>query len=388
VLDLTPDGRPASELRDLARLLSGRQIEDVGGAAAAEFATEAATWSKSNGKCAELPGSSSETAATWNSRKAAAAEAAGRWFAAVVHLDPLVAAAPEDGSLRIRRGEALGRIGRLDRAAVDFAHVGPSHRFHPDVIEAIAVLAAWRRDAPTFEAIGARITDLFAPGRGLAGMPQMPEQLRLLSLAPATPTRTQQTLAAAESGARAAPGDPVWLAVRGEARYRSGDFEGASDDLRESLAAYGRKLKAVSQPTMVGANGDSIVIDSAAVTPACNEGTPREWSFLAMVERRLGHTETARAWLAKTSLWLELATRDPPDPAALGGLADPGMRAILRMTAGVRMNPILMGQNPRFLTEPYLGSWRQLLALKVLVREATAMINGADELPSDVFGAA
>jgi len=301
---------------------------------------------------------------------------AGRWFAAVVHLDSLVAAAPNDASLRLRRGEALGRIGRLDRAAGDFAQSGKSHQFHPDVMEAIAVLAAWRRDPKICEVIGARIMDLTAPHRHIPGLAQQRDQLWLMVLAPSEAARARQILAVAESSASSSADDPAWLAARGGARYRAGDVEGAGRDLRESLAAYGRKLKAACRPMMMGAMTGSIVTDSAAVTPACDEGTPREWVFLAMVEHRVGHAETARAWLAKTSHWLEMAAHDPPDPAALGGLSDPGMRAILRMTAGVRMNPLLMGQNPRFLTEPYLGSWRQLLALTVLVREAAALING------------
>jgi hypothetical protein len=75
-----------------------------------------------------------------------------------------------------------------------------------------------------------------------------------------------------------------------------------------------------------------------------------------------------------------MATHDPPDPAAFGGLSDPGSRAIVRMNAGgnvaLKMRPV---------ADHFLGSWRQLLAIKILEREATELIEGAGELPAAVF---
>ncbi len=384
VLDLTPDARPVADLQKLARLLSGRQIEDLAGAVPAGFSEQQTAWLTLKGKWPELPGSPSVPADRWHAHEAMEAERYGRWHAAVVHLDPLVAASPGDSALLRRRAEALARIGRFDRAAEDFGRVRGGDLFHPDVRQAIAVLSAWCRDARAYQALSTTI---------FRSLPAVAFPARFISvgadlasplvLAPVDAAWARELLALAERRLGASRDEPAPLAFRGAVRYRAGDVPGASRDLRDSVAAYGRKLRDLSRFTRVA---DPIVTDSTQVTPSCNEGTPREWVFLAMVEYRLGHVETARAWLVKTSHWLEMATRDPPDPAALGGLSDPGMRAILRMTRGVRMRPEMMGPGAsRYLTEPYLGTWRQLLALRVLVREATALVSGEGDLPDDVF---
>lgn len=377
VLDLAPDDRPVAELRDLAQLLSGRRIDDLAGAVPAGLPEQQTAWSSLKERCAELPGRPAVPADRWHARQAAEAERDWRWYAAVVHLDALVAAAPDDPAFRRRRAEVLARLGRFDRAAEDLKRLGPNDLNHPDVQEAIAVISAWLHDDRAHQAIGARLS-------GLLRFDSRSERGWLLVLSPGDGAGARAALGLAEMRLKTTPGDPGWLAVRGAARYRAGDLAGAEGDLKESVAAYGRKLRGIPR---FGGRNESVVTDAAQVTPACNEGTPREWVLLAMVEQRRGRHAVARAWLAKAAGWLELAQRDPPDPATLGGLSDPSTRSMLQMSPIATMRPDLFGPGgfARTFGEPYVGTWRQLLALRVLVRDASELIDTEDELPEDVF---
>jgi hypothetical protein len=205
-----------------------------------------------------------------------------------------------------------------------------------------------------------------------------PDQFWLTVLAPSSQTRAKEILEVCNIVLQSLPGNPAWLALRGAARYRAGELEPARQDLRESIASYGRSLsEAAARMPMLGKS--AVVASAAEVAPGCTEGTPREWIILAMVEKRVGKVDEARGWLAQASNWIEMATHDPPDPAAFGGLSDPGTRVLLRVSAG---NNVALKMHT--VAEHFLGSWRQLLALKVLEREARDLIFGSD-LPSDVF---
>jgi WD40 repeat protein/serine/threonine protein kinase/tetratricopeptide (TPR) repeat protein len=58
---------------------------------------------------------------TWHAQEAEDSEAAGQWFAAIYHLDRLLAAQPESADLRLRRGRAHMHLGQSDQALDDFA---------------------------------------------------------------------------------------------------------------------------------------------------------------------------------------------------------------------------------------------------------------------------
>jgi WD40 repeat protein/tetratricopeptide (TPR) repeat protein len=379
ILDFKPDERSLADLQALAQLLSGRRIDDVAGPVAADFSAQSIAWNTFRGKAPELPEQATEDLVVSHGRIASEAEQSGQWYAAATHLGQLIAARPHDSSLRRRRAEALARLGQFDRAAEDLARVQPSDLFHPDVFEARTVLAAWQRDATTYNAMSGRALALMGNRNLIRAFASRPDQFWLTVLAPSSSTRAQEVLAACDAVLESSPGNPAFLALHGAACFRCNRFERARQDLRESIASYGRKLsETVSRMPLFAKR--PIVTDAAQVSPGCDEGTPREWVFLAMVEKRLGHVEAAKAWLAQTSKWLTMASHDPPDPAAFGGLSDPPSRAMVRMNAG---GNVALTMRP--LIEQFLGSWRQLLAIKVLEREATELIDGTGELPGDVF---
>ena len=303
------------------------------------------------------------------------AEQSGQWHAAATHLGQLIAASPGDSALRRRGAEALGKLGDFDRSAEDLARLQASDLFHPDVIEAVTALAAWRRDATTFNAMSVRILALMGNRGLIRAFASRPDQFWLTVLAPSDSTRSHDVVAACDFVLQSSPDNPAWLGLRGAAGFRANQYEQARHDLRESIASYGKKLSEslARMPMLVKR---PVVTEAAQVAPGCNEGTPREWVFLAMVEKRLGHPGEAKGWLAQTSKWLAMATHDPPDPAAFGGLSDPGSRAILRMNTA---DNVALPMGP--VAEHFLGSWRQLLVLKVLEREATELIEGARRAP-------
>src|SRR5262249_1998594 len=57
----------------------------------------------------------------WHAQEAEDSEAAGQWFAALLHLDHLLAAGPESAALHLRRGRARAHLGQFDQALDDFA---------------------------------------------------------------------------------------------------------------------------------------------------------------------------------------------------------------------------------------------------------------------------
>jgi hypothetical protein len=62
-------------------------------------------------------------------------------------------------------------------------------------------------------------------------------------------------------------------------------------------------------------------------------------------------------------------------PSVLGGLGDPTTRYFLRNFAGMTGgSPAGAGRTGVLPLQPYLPSWRQMLALEILRREAEALI--------------
>jgi tetratricopeptide (TPR) repeat protein len=53
-------------------------------------------------------------------REAGICEAAQRWHGALTHLEPLIAARPQEAALLLRRGNALAELGQWKKAAADF----------------------------------------------------------------------------------------------------------------------------------------------------------------------------------------------------------------------------------------------------------------------------
>ncbi len=143
VWDLSPGPTPGADLVRLAGLLSGRRIEADG--AVAPLPVDDATriaWSRLRGRQAELSPAASESELDWHRGKAGQFESAGDFAAAVTHLDPLIAAAPDDVDLPRRRALAEAELGRFADAAADFAVIVERQPANTEAAISLAVLSA------------------------------------------------------------------------------------------------------------------------------------------------------------------------------------------------------------------------------------------------------
>ncbi|MHB1560835.1 MAG: WD40 repeat domain-containing serine/threonine protein kinase, partial [Isosphaeraceae bacterium] len=139
VWDLAPDPVPARDLVRLAAMLSGRRIGADGTASPVAADEIATTWTALHGHRAEVPEQPAQAVADWHRHKVEEAESAGDWFAAVTHLDAMVAASPDDADSRKRRADAEAALGRWPAAAADLAAVV---KLRPDDTRARSSLAA------------------------------------------------------------------------------------------------------------------------------------------------------------------------------------------------------------------------------------------------------
>jgi WD40 repeat protein/tetratricopeptide (TPR) repeat protein len=121
----------------------------------------------------------------------------------------------------------------------------------------------------------------------------------------------------AEKALAAEPGNPHLAGVLGGGQYRAGQDERAVEQLNRATALYGRG-------------------------PAA-----REWLFLALAEHHRGHTVEARRWLDRATAWL-----------------DPKAGAATRQTCDRDALP-----------------WVELLELRLLRREAEAVLQGMPPVP-------
>ncbi len=110
--------------------------------------------------------------------------------------------------------------------------------------------------------------------------------------------------------------NPRMLGALAFVQYRAGHLEAARLSARKSIIAYagrgrlpqlpGRKAQPDPQPE--------------DVSPRRDDGTPREWLLMALVEARLGHAVAAAAWRDKAVGWLDRANMDPTHPDLLGAM--------------------------------------------------------------------
>jgi WD40 repeat protein/tetratricopeptide (TPR) repeat protein len=120
VWEVGPDERPVAQLVALARVLSGRQIDDTGGGVPlTDFAT---SWKASRAR-SRLDASTTpeEADASWQRVSASEAESSRAWAAAAWHLDRVLAAGPGHWTVYARRGRARKELGQWEPACADFS---------------------------------------------------------------------------------------------------------------------------------------------------------------------------------------------------------------------------------------------------------------------------
>jgi WD40 repeat protein/tetratricopeptide (TPR) repeat protein len=388
VWDRAPDPAPAGDLVRLSGLLSGRRITPDGAVDSVAADDLGSAWSELHGRRPELPEQPAEAPPEWHRRKARECQAAGDLFAALVHLDPLIAAAPDDLDLRRSRAEAQAELGRWAPAAADFA---VAVRRQPADVEArmsLAVLAARLGDRDAYRSA---CTTLMAPiqsqrrispGTEISichvvtlrpdGLDNLETLLKVLERSASPPevprggrNLTPAVVQTLERIAKDFHASWEVLSALAFARYRAGQLEAARQAARESIAAHATEGLRSSMP------GQEARARTRAedVSPERGTGTPREWLLMALVEAKLHHDDAATAWRTRAVRWLDRAKADPADPEVLGTMSNARDRLQYRMMQGNAALSLGLRYSSTALRR-FQPTWRQLLELEILRDEA------------------
>jgi WD40 repeat protein len=366
--DLSPDATPDRDLVRLSGLLSGRRITPDGAIASVSADDLGRAWSDLHGRQRELPEQPAESALEWHGRKAQEFESTGDPFAAVVHLDPLVAAAPDDLNLRKRRADAAAELGRWAAAAADFAVI---LKRRPDDAEArisLALLSARLGDRDTYRSA---CTTLMAPIKKLNWSPTTNATFHVATLRADGLDDPEALVKLLDGAAKYYQSDPGFHSTLACAQFRAGHLEAARQSARESIAAYSRGSQSARLP---GQRAED-VLRAEDVGPERDAGTPREWLLMALVEAKLGHGDAATAWRSKAVGWLLRAAADRTDPEVLGVMNVPWERMIIRrMQHGPLMNSFRFDYKTM---RRFVPTWRQLIELELLRGEADEAATGS-----------
>jgi tetratricopeptide (TPR) repeat protein len=221
-----------------------------------------------------------QQALAWHQREAAASWNGGvQWrpFAARFHLDPLVAARPTSGTLRLQRAVALADLGEFEAAAADAdraAALGPQNPMAIMVNAfmrlAVGDLAGYRRACNLMLLLTVRAPDQQAP------------IVAISSLGPEGVSQPDRLVAIARRAAQRAPQSYLNQLTLGMTLYRARNYEEAVRQFHTSIRVQGE------------------------------EGYPWDWLFLAMAHHQLGHAAEARSWLDRATQWMDRAPPDAP----------------------------------------------------------------------------
>ena len=240
---------------------------------------------KRGGPPSQIP-HSPEPPMAWHLREAASSEQAGQWFAARWHLDRLIAARPEDGSLYTRRGVARARLGQWAEADADFAK---ATKRGADAFPwyAHAVLRLHLGDREGYRNTCEQMLERFDKTEDRSTSTIV---LNACTLAPGAVADLARAVRLAEKAVALDPKDSGSHEVLGRTLYRAGRTEEAVKRLGEAVAI-----------------GDKT-------------GNVWHWLFLAMAHHDLGHADEARAWLGKAAGWIdrELAKPSSESPGGSG----------------------------------------------------------------------
>ena len=123
--DLTPLDWPLSRLRRLIAFLTGRALDDVGGAAPYPSRELLQAWQQLRADYSRTWRVSDAEQLRWHESEALEREMGRHWSAAAFHLGMVLADRPKSWELRQRRGRALAESGAWAEAAAEFAAADP-----------------------------------------------------------------------------------------------------------------------------------------------------------------------------------------------------------------------------------------------------------------------
>jgi tetratricopeptide (TPR) repeat protein len=316
----------------LAEVLSGHRLDRAGGLVPLEPAELQAAWDELRAKDpAELGPTPRPQVLAWHNGQAHDAARRGSWYAAAVHLDPLVAAAPKDPLLRLRRARAALRLGRWDRAAEDAARALSLGSRHESAWETLALARLHQGDAARYRQLCATLRERFGSTED-AKTARVVARICVLGPGGVADGEGEWLVRLARLGARDAKRSSTAPAhLPGAALYRAGAW-------REAV----RELETAGK-----------------------EG-PEDQLFLAMAHHRLGEADRARQRLDKVTAFVERVLKVVPE----GSGSRPALPATTAQYAGKRSLTVAREATGGLPFERQLG-------LALLLNEARALIGEA-----------
>jgi WD40 repeat protein/tetratricopeptide (TPR) repeat protein len=260
--DLAPDDRQVEDLALLARLLSGRQVDESSGIVPLPAAEVRDAWQQLRPRYPSSFTPAAELANVWHRAEAEACEAAKNWPGALIHLDRLLAAGPDTG-LYHRRGLAHAELGRWARAAAD---IGQASRLAPhnrELASQHALLCLGAGDVAGYRTSCAALLQRFGTTKDPLAANSLAWSCAFAFDAVADPTVPVQLARRAVEGNR----EYATLNTLGAVLCRGRRFAEARETLEEGIRLEGKG------------------------------GTAWDGFLLAIIEHHLDHAEKARQWL-------------------------------------------------------------------------------------------
>jgi len=215
----------------------------------------------------------------WHRAQAKACRESENWFGAAVHLSQATELDPGRHEHFTHRGNAYAKQEKWELAERDFARaveLGTDDQF---ALFCHALLLLRKGDTRGYQEFCARLMDAHGDvqdertANGIAWV---------CALAPGSVKEYAPVLRLSEQAvARGKPAKaPLYLNTYGGLLYRAGRYDAAIETLNKGISARG------------------------------DGGIPQDWLFLAMAHHRLGQTDKASAWLAKTKQRLDETLRE------------------------------------------------------------------------------
>jgi len=215
----------------------------------------------------------------WHRAQAKACRNSRNWFGAAVHLSQAIELDPGRHEHFTHRGNARAELEQWDRASEDFARAVELDADDQFALYCHALLLLRKGDTRGYREFCARLMD----ARGDVQDERTANGIAwACALAPGSVKEYAPVLKLSEQAvARCKPSKaPMYLNTYGALLYRAGRYDAAIETLNKGVIARS------------------------------DGGTPQDWLFLVMAHHRLGQTDEASGWLAKTRQWLDEALRD------------------------------------------------------------------------------
>jgi WD40 repeat protein/serine/threonine protein kinase len=224
---------------------------------------------------------SDQEAPAWHTREAEENEKARAWLGAIVHLDALIRAHPDQGAFYARRGQAHFELEHCAAAAADYDRALAAGVQDGRIGLNQAYLRLRQGDREGYRAVCARLLAALGPTANALTANNTAWRGCLLPDAVVNPARIVQL---AEQGVAAEPRNPIHLNTLGAALYRAKRWQEAVQKLEEAIKVQGQG------------------------------GVVEDWLFLSMAHHQLGHADQARDYLARATGALDQEELNPSMP--------------------------------------------------------------------------